>query len=98
MATDALLAKRASSLPAASQVFIAACRAKEASSRAWAIVGRRVAQLDHFSGKLLFGRRVAQRSTSVVSGYNQDIRALEMHHCKRLAAAASLLGLACFAA
>ena len=34
----------ASSFPAASQVLIAACKAVEASSRAWAIVGRRVAQ------------------------------------------------------
>ena len=59
MATDALLARRASSLPAASQVLIAACRAVDASSRAWAIVGKRVAQrsiasqaaLDHFSGE-----------------------------------------------
>ena len=42
VATDALLARRASSLPAASQVFIAACKAVEASSRAWAMVGRRV--------------------------------------------------------
>ena len=39
MATDALLARRASSLPAASQVFIAACKAVEASCKAWAIVG-----------------------------------------------------------
>ena len=39
VATDALLARRASSLPAASQVFIAACKAVEASCKAWAIVG-----------------------------------------------------------
>ena len=49
MATDALLARRASSLPAASQVFIAAWSAVAASKRAElllvsAIVGKRVAQ------------------------------------------------------
>ena len=49
MATDALLARRASSLPAASQVFIAAWSAVAASKRAElllvsAIVGPRVAQ------------------------------------------------------
>ena len=78
MATDALEARRASSFPAASQVFIAACRAVEASKRAELLL----------VSAIVGGAWRSARLTTVISDLFPIFELQECTTATRLAAAA----------